>query len=53
MTEPEVASSDPTQLATRIDRDGEDYVINGHKWFTSGAAHPNARVILLIGVTRS
>jgi acyl-CoA dehydrogenase len=51
MTEPEVASSDPTQLATRIDRDGDDYVINGHKWFTSGAAHPNARVILLIGVT--
>ncbi|MFZ0130451.1 MAG: acyl-CoA dehydrogenase family protein [Candidatus Dormiibacterota bacterium] len=51
MTEPEVASSDPTQLATRIDRDGNDYVINGHKWFTSGAAHPLARVILLIGVT--
>jgi acyl-CoA dehydrogenase len=51
MTEPEVASSDPTQLATRIDRDGDDYVINGHKWFTSGAAHPNATVILLIGVT--
>ena len=51
MTEPEVASSDPTQLATRIDRDGDDYVINGHKWFTSGAAHPLARVILLIGVT--
>jgi acyl-CoA dehydrogenase len=51
MTEPEVASSDPTQLATRIDSDGDDYVINGHKWFTSGAAHPNAKVILLIGVT--
>ncbi len=51
MTEPEVASSDPTQLATRIDKDGDDYVINGHKWFTSGAAHPNAKVILLIGVT--
>ena len=51
MTEPEVASSDPTQLATRIDRDGSDYVINGHKWFISGAAHPNAKVILLIGVT--
>jgi acyl-CoA dehydrogenase len=51
MTEPEVASSDPTQLATRIDRDGDDYVINGHKWFTSGAAHPHAKVILLIGLT--
>ncbi len=51
MTEPEVASSDPTQLATRIARDGDDYVINGHKWFTSGAAHPHAKVILLIGMT--
>jgi acyl-CoA dehydrogenase len=51
MTEPEVASSDPTQLATRIARDGDDYVINGHKWFTSGAAHPQAKVILLIGMT--
>ena len=51
MTEPGVASSDPTQLATRIDRDGDDYVINGRKWFTSGAAHPNAKVILLIGMT--
>ncbi len=51
MTEPEVASSDPTQLATRIDRERGDYVINGHKWFTSGAAHPSAKVILLIGVT--
>ena len=37
MTEPETAGSDPTQLATRAVRDGDDYVINGHKWFTSGA----------------
>ncbi|MBV8195428.1 MAG: acyl-CoA dehydrogenase family protein [Candidatus Dormibacteraeota bacterium] len=51
MTEPEVASSDPTQLSLRIERDGDDYVINGRKWFISGAAHPNVRVILLIGMT--
>jgi acyl-CoA dehydrogenase len=51
MTEPDVASSDPTQLATRIDADGSDYVINGRKWWTSGAAHPNAKVVLLMGVT--
>src|SRR6185503_18975401 len=37
MTEPEVAGSDPTLLRTRAVRDGDDYVINGHKWFTSGA----------------
>ena len=37
MTEPETAGSDPTQLKTRAVRDGDDYVINGHKWFTSGA----------------
>lgn len=51
MTEPDVASSDPTQLALRIDRDGDDYVINGRKWFISGAAHPNAKVVLLMGLT--
>jgi alkylation response protein AidB-like acyl-CoA dehydrogenase len=39
MTEPEVASSDPTQLRTRAVLDGDDWVINGHKWFTSGANH--------------
>ncbi len=37
MTEPEVASSDPTQLRTRAELDGEEWVINGHKWFTTGA----------------
>jgi acyl-CoA dehydrogenase len=51
MTEPDVASSDPTQLALRIARDAGDYVINGRKWFISGAAHPNAKVVLLMGLT--
>ena len=51
MTEPAVASSDPTQLALTIERDGDDYVINGRKWFISGAAHPMAKVILLMGLT--
>ncbi|HZU78163.1 MAG TPA: acyl-CoA dehydrogenase family protein, partial [Dehalococcoidia bacterium] len=51
MTEPDVASSDPTNLSCRIERDGDEYVITGRKWFISGAAHPNARVALLMGVT--
>jgi acyl-CoA dehydrogenase len=51
ITEPDVASSDPTQLECRITRDGDEYVINGRKWWTSGAAHPDARVILLMGLS--
>jgi acyl-CoA dehydrogenase len=51
ITEPDTASSDPTNLQTTIRRDGEDYVINGRKWFTTGALHPNARFVIVMGVT--
>lgn len=49
MTEPGVASSDPTNLETRIDRDGDEYVINGRKWWSSGAADPRARLFIVMG----
>jgi acyl-CoA dehydrogenase len=49
MTEPDTASSDPTNIATSIRREAGDYVINGRKWFTTGAIHPNAAVFLLMG----
>jgi acyl-CoA dehydrogenase len=51
MTEPEVASSDATNIRSRIERDGDDYVINGHKWWTSGIADPRCRVIIFMGKT--
>ncbi len=51
MTEPDVASSDPTNIATRIEQDGDDLIITGRKWWTSGAAHPLARVSLLMGLS--
>ncbi|MFO1427765.1 MAG: acyl-CoA dehydrogenase family protein [Steroidobacteraceae bacterium] len=51
MTEPDVASSDPTNLRTTIRRDGDSYVINGRKWFTTGALHPNCRIAIVMGVT--
>jgi len=51
MTEPEVASADATNISTSIKRDGDDYVINGHKWWTSGAADPRCAVFITMGKT--
>ena len=49
MTEPEVASSDATNICTRIERDGNEYVINGRKWWTSGAGNPHCKVYITMG----
>jgi acyl-CoA dehydrogenase len=51
MTEPDVASSDATNIRTRIERDGTDYVINGRKWWTSGAGRDRCAVFILMGKT--
>ncbi|MGI3228702.1 acyl-CoA dehydrogenase family protein [Streptomyces sp. GTA36] len=51
MTEPEVASSDARNIRTRITRDSDEYVVNGHKWYTSGILDPDCRLIILMGVT--
>jgi len=51
MTEPEVASSDATNIQTSMRRDGESYVINGRKWWTSGAGDPRCRIYIVMGKT--
>src|SRR5690606_4061973 len=49
MTEPKVASSDATNIESRIERDGDDYVINGHKWWTSGIGDPRCKILIFMG----
>lgn len=51
MTEPDVASSDATNIATRIERDGDEYVLNGRKWWITGAMNPNAKIFIVMGKT--
>jgi acyl-CoA dehydrogenase len=51
MTEPNVASSDATNIETSITRDGDEYVINGHKWWTSGIGDPRCQILIVMGKT--
>lgn len=51
MTEPDVASSDATNIATRIRRDGGDYVVSGRKWWSTGAMNPDAKIFIVMGKT--
>ncbi|WP_127497988.1 acyl-CoA dehydrogenase family protein [Actinoplanes solisilvae] len=51
MTEPEVASSDATNIGTRIERDGDEYVITGRKFYITGAMNPNCRIFIVMGKT--
>jgi len=51
MTEPDVASSDASNIATRIERSGDEYVINGRKWWASGAMDPRCEILIVMGKT--
>ena len=51
MTEPDVASSDATNIETRIVRDGDEYVINGRKWWITGVADERCRILIVMGKT--
>ncbi|MEV5937912.1 acyl-CoA dehydrogenase family protein [Streptomyces sp. NPDC051994] len=51
MTEPEVASSDATNIETRIERDGDEYVVTGRKWYISGAMNPDCKIFIVMGKT--
>ena len=51
MTEPDVASSDATNITARIDRDGDEYVVTGRKWWSTGAMNPDCRLLVVMGKT--
>jgi acyl-CoA dehydrogenase len=52
MTEPDVASSDATNVALRIERDGDEYVLNGRKWWITNVFHPNCQIMIVMGKTQ-